>query len=115
MKVMSIRRRQALRDSWLWRYATPPTRLSVGWEHRAACKDMAAEMFPATNSGVIKASATCQTCPVRLECLHDAFDAEATGNTNHIFGIRGGLSATARREFLEAHPEVRPHRKEAIA
>lgn len=111
MSIATLRRR-AQRESWLLRYATP-ARIPFGWQDHAACKGV--EMFPPTLTGVLPAVATCQTCPVRLDCLHDAFADEAGVNTNHIFGIRGGLSATARRGFLEAHPEVRPHRQEATA
>ena len=113
----SIRRRKAVRESWLLRYATPPGRVRVGWEEFAACKGMGIDVFfPTTTIAASNvAYEICARCPVRLACLHDAFVVEAGGNTNHIFGIKGGLSPSARREFLEAHPHFRPHRQEQAA
>lgn len=42
-----------------------------------------------------RAAAVCRTCPVRLDCLADAW-AHERGVKEHTFGVRGGIPAHGR-------------------
>jgi len=48
-----------------------------------------------------QAKSVCQECAVRVECLHEAFEADER------FGIWGGLTERERRAARRTHP-VRP-------
>lgn len=95
--VMAQLREHAQHVSWMLRakIATP----RAGWEQRANC-DGWTEPAPFDNGGRFhwrRAGMICHTCPVRLDCLADAWRYEQ-GIPERIFGVRGGLPATARRK-----------------
>ncbi len=47
-----------------------------------------------------RAKATCRVCPVTSECLLDAVSKEAAGDITLIWGVRGGLTAQARKRLI---------------
>lgn len=74
--------------------------MSSDWRDRAACQGMDTNLFfPETYKPVSLpdqrrlrlAVATCEGCPVRLECL-----AEAMTSPRRTFGIWGGLNENQR-------------------
>jgi WhiB family transcriptional regulator, redox-sensing transcriptional regulator len=68
----------------------------MSWREQAACVPYDGDIFFADKSFEdALAKKICGGCPVRDECLADAF---ATGELWH--GIRGGLTPRERRSFL---------------
>ena len=68
----------------------------INWRLRAACREIGGDIFyPEPGDSIARIKAICASCPVRVECLQDALDT-----TDVEFGIRGGLSAHARRKLL---------------
>jgi hypothetical protein len=67
------------------------------WRGRAACRAVAPDlMFPDNDAVLInEARRICKDCPVRLECLTDAF---AVGE---VHGVRGGTSPRDRKRIAE--------------
>lgn len=73
--------------------AVPDTEPARKWLEQAVCKNDPDRMFPDNNTtGIAKAKAVCQGCPVWRACLLDALD---TGDNQH--GIRGGMRPDERR------------------
>ena len=72
----------------------------------AACKGCGPDLwFPAdSNAWSTPGRDACERCPVRLDCLHDAYWMEVGVNKHLIFGIRGGLSSNARIEAMQMVP-----------
>jgi hypothetical protein len=97
-------RAEAVQESWRLRFG--PGSVHKGWERRARCLNMQTELFygPGANR---TGEMTCVGCPVRLDCLHDAFAAERGLSLDQIFGVFGGLCASERVERLRAVPELR--------
>lgn len=63
------------------------------WHAEAACRGHDFGIFfPARGQGNEPALATCGRCPVRVDCLDEALDDETLD-----FGIRGGMTANARK------------------
>ena len=93
MKLSTRLTRAAIRESWTLRYLTPPEPLDPTWPHRGECLGVPAE--------TVRPS-LCETCTVRLDCLHDAYVVEADLALNEIFHVRGGLSAKVRITALRA-------------
>lgn len=98
-----------VRESWLHRY-TAGGEPREGWREQAECRGAGPTMWYPSDGEVHQTPAfdICHTCPVRLDCLQDAFESERFQSATFIFGIRGGLSARARSRWLASHPEVRP-------
>lgn len=73
------------------------------WQDRAACAGVQTVVFfPERGESSTAAKATCQTCPVRLDCLNDAVErGEKTG-------VHGGAGGDLLRAFRRAHRH-RPH------
>lgn len=72
------------------------------WQTRAACGDDPDAMFPGTNTAKVREAKTlCGGCPVRGECLADAMKAEGNAGKLRRYGVRGGLTPTARRRLHE--------------
>jgi len=62
------------------------------WVVFSACRDKDADLFfPDTRSDEQQAVAICATCPVQMECLEYALEADIR------FGIWGGLNEKQRR------------------
>lgn len=98
-----------IRTSWLHRYTAGGTPRE-DWRDRADCRGAGPDLWfpPASEGGTSPAVAVCLSCPVRLDCLQDAFAYERTETAALITGIRGGISATQRRLWLRSRPDVRP-------
>lgn len=94
MKLATRLTRAAIRQSWILRYLTPPEPLDPTWRSRAECRGVPAEAVHPR---------LCETCPARLDCLHDAYLVEADLPLNEIFHVRGGLPARARIDALRDH------------
>lgn len=70
------------------------------WHGQAACGDDPEAMFPGSNAAKVReAKALCRGCPVREECLADAMKTEGNKGKLRRYGIRGGLTPTARRRL----------------
>lgn len=64
------------------------------WRERAACKDTYPEIFfPEKGESYKEARRFCRVCEVAEFCLRDAMD------TNEKYGMRGGLTPSARRKL----------------
>lgn len=62
------------------------------WVDHAECRGAsAAVFFPERGESIASAKAICAVCPVRIECLEEALEA------NERYGVRGGLSVTERQ------------------
>jgi WhiB family redox-sensing transcriptional regulator len=72
-----------------------PASASESWKARAACRDVATELFfpGAAEEDVSAAKAVCAGCPVRSPCL--AF-AVLTGQDD---GVWGGTDAAERKRY----------------
>ena len=73
------------------------------WRERALCREHNPETwFPddlptsMRNRVTREAKAICETCPVAVECLTEAREAEGGANGRGRYGIRGGLTGTER-------------------
>lgn len=95
--TMRQARADALTTSWSLRYLPVPSR--PGWQTRAACRGLPADMFcndqPGRGLHVSPELAhLCAGCPVRLDCLRDAAYTETKDPV--LYGVRGGLSGPQR-------------------
>lgn len=64
------------------------------WVVFSACRDKDSDLFfPETKSAEAEALAICATCPVQLECLEYAIEAEIR------FGVWGGMTEKERRRL----------------
>lgn len=79
------------------------TSLSVAWQEHGLCRSIDAGVFfppvhfepkPEREAREAEAKAICAQCPVRVECLEWALDAEEQ------FGIWGGHSELDRKHIL---------------
>lgn len=76
---------------------------SLNWQGRAACRDADPDLFfPVTlaeQEAVTSAAlAVCATCPVQQACLLD----ELRFPSPHQHGVRGGMTAAARRSVMRS-------------
>lgn len=83
------------------------------WRDHAACAEMEEEIFylPENES---RAKAICAGCPVRIECLDDAFYYKDIDPTTVIPGdetpgIRGGLNWSEQLTVLRHRNRYDPH------
>jgi len=72
----------------------------VEWHSRAACRGLDRDAMFVTGAAQNHAKRTCQTCPVRLDCLIDALDIRAE------YGVWGGMTERERRAMLRRRPDV---------
>jgi WhiB family transcriptional regulator, redox-sensing transcriptional regulator len=80
-----------------------PPMPDASWAQHAACRGMdPALFFPERGESTAEAKACCATCPVRVECLEYALEADEK------FGIFGGASERQRRR-------MRRQRREGVA
>jgi WhiB family redox-sensing transcriptional regulator len=79
------------------------------WMAQAECRDILTPeiFFPRPSESADAAKAVCARCPVRVDCLRDAFDK------GDVYGYRGGMSGEARRKALVGRGR-RPSRDEEI-
>ena len=71
----------------------------MSWEVHAACKGAPITLFfPEIGASTRPAKKYCAVCPVRQVCLDTAMALPV--NEDH--GVRGGMSARARRELRQA-------------
>lgn len=69
----------------------------MSWTDRAACRDEPkSTFFPERGASIEPALDFCRSCSVRDECLSEAL---ALPYHHDVSGIRGGLSARARRQL----------------
>ncbi len=81
----------------------PPFGDGAGWRLRAACTGPGVDpewFFPTSGQQGTRAKRVCVGCPVRADCLADALAGAADGDR----GIRGGLTAAARRRLRRGQP-----------
>lgn len=72
----------------------------MDWWSQAVCATRDPEIW---FSMPIAAKRYCETCPVAKECLEDALN---TPQEHDNFGIRAGLSASARRRLRKVNDSV---------
>jgi len=70
------------------------------WAARAACRQVEPDQLFVRGAAQRAARELCFRCPVRMECLADALDANVT------FGVWGGLTERERRALLRRYPGV---------
>lgn len=81
---------------------------------RPACQDLDGDLWfptsydtPAGRAQTSDAIRICQQCPVRLQCLEDAMEAEGGKKLDGRYGIRGGYTPAdrfnGRRAATRAH------------
>lgn len=104
--VWRLLRARALAVSWSlrpWRLRYRPGVPRIGWRQRRACADLpVAVFFEQTNQAT--AVKVCEGCPVRADCLHDAWTVESTTvDELEIAGVRGGLLECERRRIVRSH------------
>lgn len=95
--VIRRSRTRAEREAWLERL--PAARVTrPDWAKRGNCYGLPiGMMFPTTSAESRLAAAICQGCVSRLSCLAAArIDEAANPDPFHTYGVRGGLTATAR-------------------
>ncbi|MDQ2708516.1 MAG: WhiB family transcriptional regulator [Actinomycetota bacterium] len=69
------------------------------WRDEATCREVdAALFFPEPGANPTAARRVCAVCPVRTQCLTDAFDRR-----DIAYGVLGGLTPRERRELLHHH------------
>lgn len=72
------------------------------WRTRAACRGEDINLFfPGQGAVVGPAKKICDTCPVRRQCIEDDLAAVEALQVR-TFGVRGGLTARARRDLINA-------------
>lgn len=96
---MAAARSDALDQSWNLRYG--PGEPAPDWTRRAACLGADTGLFY-DDRHTAQAAAICDGCPVRLDCLQDAWNQDADAALHLIFGVRGGLTADQRRAAQRA-------------
>ncbi|QJC22539.1 WhiB family transcriptional regulator [Arcanobacterium buesumense] len=69
------------------------------WAVHAACSDVDPDSLFVRGAAQRQVRNVCFSCPVRLECLADALNANAT------FGVWGGLTERERRAILRRYPD----------
>jgi hypothetical protein len=111
LRATALAKSWALRP-WVLRYRAGRPR--PGWEARAACAGLPSDVFFDRPEQAI---AICETCPVRQDCLFDAFNIESRGQMQFIVGVRGGLGESARQARIRKlrPPDGRGRRKGAAA
>lgn len=78
------------------------------WASMAVCKDCEPDALFVRGAAQRSARMVCFQCPVRLECLADALDA------NCSFGVWGGLTERERRALLRKYPEITNWREQIM-
>lgn len=79
------------------------------WYERAVCRDPEYDPFGDTRQTALFILRYCAKCPVRGECLASSDEEERfDGDVHLLHGVRGGLSAAARRPRLRALRTGRP-------
>ncbi len=76
----------------------------TGWKSKAKCKDAEfadINFFPKTGDSAIEAKQVCAVCPVMMECLIYALEA------NEPCGIWGGASAKMRRSMSPTYRKLK--------
>ena len=74
---------------------------SLNWQSRAACRDADPELFFPVSRAEQQSSAAlavCAGCPVRQQCLLD----ELRFPSPQQHGVRGGMTAAARRSVMRS-------------
>ena len=70
------------------------------WAAQAACATVEPDQLFGKGAEQRDARSLCFSCPVRMECLAEALNSEAS------FGVWGGLTERERRALLRRFPEV---------
>ncbi len=79
------------------------------WYERAVCRDPEYDPFGGSRETAMFILRYCADCPVRRECLAACDEEERFGGDVHLLhGVRGGLSAAARRPRQRALRAGRP-------
>ena len=67
------------------------------WYERAACRDPEYDPFGGQRETCLFILRYCTGCPVRRECLASSDMEERFSDGHALYGVRGGLTASARR------------------
>ncbi len=80
--------------------------VKVTWRREAACRDYLptdadTDIWFGTSTIHMhpEARKLCRSCPVSSECLIDAISEEAAGDISLSWGVRGGMTAQARKRL----------------
>ncbi len=81
--------------------------MKINWRREAACSgylpnDADEDIWfgKSTIRMHPEAKKLCQSCPVTSECLLNAISEEAAGDVTLIYGVRGGMTAQARKRLI---------------
>ncbi len=81
--------------------------VKVTWRREAACRDYLptdadTDIWFGTSTIHMhpEARKLCRSCPVSSECLLDAISEESRGDISLIYGVRGGMTAQARKRLI---------------
>lgn len=81
------------------------------WRDEALCTQVDPEVFfPEPGATARAARRICAACPVRYDCLTDALE-----HRDVVYGVRAGLTPSARRRLLSASEESVTSRANANA
>ena len=67
------------------------------WYDRAGCRDPEHDPFGGRRETALFILKYCAECPVRRECLASSDMEERLSDGHTLYGVRGGLTAAARR------------------
>ena len=67
------------------------------WYERAVCRDPEYDPFGGRRATCLFILKYCTECPVRRECLASSDTEERFSDSHTLYGVRGGLTAAARR------------------
>lgn len=77
------------------------------WMSRGACRGQDTSTFFPRNGKSNRAKELCGACPVSVECLDFAMDAEHEEGLDMRHGIYGGLTGRERLELAQSEDELR--------
>lgn len=67
------------------------------WYERAVCRDPEYDPFGGQRETCLFILRYCTECPVRRECLASSDMEDRLSDSRTLYGVRGGLTAAARR------------------
>lgn len=67
------------------------------WYERAVCQDPEYDPFGSQRETALFILRYCAECPVRRECLASSDMEDRLSDSRTLYGVRGGLTAAARR------------------
>ena len=82
------------------------------WYNRAACKGARYDPFGSQRETCLFILAYCTGCPVRRECLVSSDREDRLSDSRTLYGVRGGLTAAARRPRVRRCKQGLPNNPE---